>query len=100
MKHAILIAVATLAISGAAQAQKSTADGIAEVTGSTVSYVNQTEAEYAAQLASHGLPEAVAQMLAGWDTAIAGGALHSTSTDLADLIGRPTTSLVDTLRAL
>lgn len=30
MKHAILIAVATLAITGAAQAQKSTADGIAE----------------------------------------------------------------------
>lgn len=76
------------------------AEGIAEVTGRPVVYVNQSEAAYADQLASHGLPQEVAQMLAGWDTAIAGGALFSTSTDLADLIGRPSTSLVETLRAL
>ena len=76
------------------------AEGIAEVTGRLVVYVNQSEAAYADQLASHGLPQEVAQMLAGWDTAIAGGALFSTSTDLADLIGRPSTSLVETLRAL
>ena len=75
------------------------AAAVGQIIGAEVDYVNQTEAEYAATLEGAGLPAEVAQMLAGWDIAIAAGALHSESRDLQDLIGRESTAIVAALTA-
>ena len=53
------------------------AQAIGTVVGSEVSYVDQTVEEYQQTLEGAGLPTEVAQMLAGWDTAIADGALQT-----------------------
>jgi NAD(P)H dehydrogenase (quinone) len=66
---------------------------VSKVSGKAVHYVDLAVADYAAKLASFGLPEAFAQVLAQSDDAIAGGALLSINSDLPDLIGRPTTAL-------
>ena len=75
------------------------AQAIGTVIGAEVSYVNQSVEEYQQTLEGAGLPTEIAQMLAGWDVAIAGGALETASTDLEDLIGRPATSLAEALAA-
>ena len=75
------------------------AQAVGTVIGAEVSYVNQSVEEYQQTLEGAGLPTEVAQMLAGWDTAIADGALQTSSTDLEDLIGRPATSLAEALAA-
>ena len=75
------------------------AQAIGTVIGAEVSYVDQSVEEYQQTLEGAGLPTEIAQMLAGWDVAIAGGALETASTDLEDLIGRPATSLAEALAA-
>lgn len=75
------------------------AQAIGTVIGAEVSYVDQTVEEYQQTLEGAGLPTEVAQMLAGWDTAIAEGALQTSSTDLEDLIGRPATPAAEALAA-
>ena len=75
------------------------AQAVGTVIGAEVSYVNQSVEEYQQTLEGAGLPAEVAQMIAGWDTAIADGALQTSSTDLEDLIGRPATSLAEALAA-
>ena len=75
------------------------AQAIGTVVGSEVSYVDQTVEEYQQTLEGASLPTEVAQMLAGWDTAIADGALQTSSTDLEDLIGRPATPAAEALAA-
>ena len=75
------------------------AQAIGTVVGSEVSYVDQTVEEYQQTLEGAGLPTEVAQMIAGWDTAIADGALQTSSTDLEDLIGRPATPAAEALAA-
>lgn len=75
------------------------ADEVAKVIGSEVTYVNQTVEEYQATLESFGLPAEVAAMFAGMDPIIAKGALYSESTDLQDLIGRPSTPAAEALSA-
>lgn len=73
---------------------------ISRQTGKTVPYKNIPEADYAAALASHGVPQGFAKLIAGWDTATAKGALFTTSRDLSTLIGRPTTPFADTVKAV
>ena len=73
------------------------ADEIGTVIGAEVTYVDQSVSEYQATLEGFGMPSEVAAMFAGMDPVIEQGALHSESTDLQDLIGRPTTSLAATL---
>ncbi len=68
---------------------------ISRQTGKTVPYVEMKEADYAAALEKAGLPAGFAAALASFDTAAAGGSLHSTDRSLSRLIGRPTTSLKD-----
>ena len=75
------------------------AQAVGTVIGAEVSYVNQSVEEYQQTLEGAGLPAEVARMIAGWDVAIAGGALETASTDLEDLIGRPATSLAEALAA-
>ncbi|BAU95726.1 nucleoside-diphosphate-sugar epimerase [Corynebacterium suranareeae] len=72
-------------------------DGIGEVIGKPVEYVNLSVEEYQQALEQGGVPAEFAAILAGMDPIIAQGALYSESTDLQDLIGRPTTSVVEAL---
>ncbi|ALP50076.1 SDR family oxidoreductase [Corynebacterium glutamicum] len=73
------------------------AAGIGEVIGSEAEYVNLSVEEYQNLLEQAGVPAEFAALLAGMDPIIAEGALYSDSTDLQDLIGRPSTSIVETL---
>ncbi|HET7275760.1 MAG TPA: SDR family oxidoreductase [Longimicrobiaceae bacterium] len=66
---------------------------ISRQTGKTIPYKDLPEAEYAAALEGFGLPQGLAQAIAGWDTAASHGALFDESRQLSALIGRPTTPL-------
>jgi NAD(P)H dehydrogenase (quinone) len=66
---------------------------ISRQTGRSIPYRDLPAAEYAAALASFGLPEGLAQAIAGWDVAASQGALFDDSRELSRLIGRPTPSL-------
>jgi NAD(P)H dehydrogenase (quinone) len=67
-------------------------------TGRTIPYRNLPEAEYAAALVGAGVPDGMARMIAGWDAAVALGALFDDGHQLSKLIGRPTTSLSVAIR--
>ena len=73
------------------------AAGIGEVIGSEAEYVNLSVEEYQNALEQAGVPAEFAALLAGMDPIIAEGALYSDSTDLQDLIGRLSTSIVEAL---
>lgn len=75
------------------------ADEVAKVIGKEVTYVNQSVSEYQVTLEGFGLPAELAQVFAGMDEAIEKGALFSESTDLQDLIGRPSTTAAEALSA-
>ncbi|WBL19915.1 SDR family oxidoreductase [Citricoccus sp. NR2] len=75
------------------------AAAVGDVLGKEVTYENQTVAEYQATLEGFGLPSEVAAMFASMDPIIEQGALYSESTDLQDLIGRPSTSAAEALKA-
>lgn len=66
---------------------------ISRQTGRNIPYKNLSEAEFADALTGFGLPESLAQAIAGWDIAAAQGALFDDSSQLSKLIGRPTTPL-------
>lgn len=70
---------------------------IARQTGKTIPYRNLSEADYAAALEGFGLPEPLAQAIAGWDTSAAQGALFDDSRELSRLIGHPTRPLSTTV---
>lgn len=72
---------------------------LAEQTGRAVSYVDLPEGEYAAVLESAGVPAGFAAVLADGDRGVAEGELYDTSGALGALIGRPTTSLADAVKA-
>ena len=71
----------------------------AEVVGRPVEYQRLTTAEHVAALEAVGLDAGTAEFVAGIDDAIRRGVLGDTDGTLSRLIGRPTTSLVDGLRA-
>ncbi|MGV3540472.1 MAG: SDR family oxidoreductase [Rufibacter sp.] len=78
------------------------ADYAAEIsrqTGKDIPYKNLSPADYAAALASFGLPEGLAHAIAGWDVAASHGALFDDSRQLSQLIGRPTTPLSEAVAA-
>lgn len=68
-------------------------------TGREIPFVNLPEADYAKALAGAGLPEGFAAALASFDTAAAQGALEADDRTLSRLIGRPTTTLAEAIRA-
>lgn len=68
-------------------------------TGKHVVYRNLPVDEYAKALAAAGLPEAFAALLADTSLAIARGDWYTDSTDLQQLIGRPSTPLADVVAA-
>ena len=67
--------------------------------GTTVVYQDLPEAEFKAALLGAGLPEGLAAMLANSDSGAAKGGLFDGSCQLSQLIGRPTTSLAESVRA-
>lgn len=72
------------------------ADLAAEVSrqaGRDVPYVDLTEVDYAKALVGAGLPEPLAQAIAGWDVGASNDALFDDGHKLSHLIGRPTTPL-------
>jgi len=77
---------------------------VSRQTGKTIPYKNLPQAEYAAALASFGLPEGFAMALAGWDIAASKGALFDDGRQFSSLIGRPTTpfatSVTNALKSL
>jgi len=69
-------------------------------TGKAIPYNDIPAADYAAALASHGVPEGFAKMIAGWDVETAKGQLFDDSRTLSTLIGRPTTPFAETVKAI
>ncbi|MEQ9946391.1 SDR family oxidoreductase [Pectobacterium aroidearum] len=67
--------------------------------GSCVHYQDLPQAEFAAALVGAGLPQGFADVLADSDVAASKGALFDNKHQLSALIGRPTTSLADALKA-
>ncbi|MCC2599569.1 SDR family oxidoreductase [Sphingobacterium sp. FBM7-1] len=67
--------------------------------GKTIPYNNLSEAEYADTLTSMGLPEGLAKAFASFDTGAAQDDLFNDGKVLSQLIGRPTTSLSEAVKA-
>jgi NAD(P)H dehydrogenase (quinone) len=67
--------------------------------GRTIVYQDLPEAQYAGALASMGLPESFAAVLADTSAATARGDWFTDSTDLPQLIGRPSIPLADVVSA-
>lgn len=72
---------------------------ISRQTGRDIPYVNLPEADYAAALVQAGVAGDFAALIAGWDADAEKGALFSEDRTLSRLIGHPTTSLADAVRA-
>lgn len=73
---------------------------LADASGREVVYQDLPADEYVSALVGAGVPEPFAQILADSDQGIARGELFTTSHDLTELIGRPTTSLAEAVRAI
>jgi NAD(P)H dehydrogenase (quinone) len=67
--------------------------------GRPVTYHNMPQDAYAQMLRGVGVPDAVADMLADSDVHLGQGDLYTESRDLSRLIGRPTTSLTEAVKA-
>lgn len=72
---------------------------ISEVTGMSVAYRDLPVEEYVASLQETGLNADAAQFVAALDASIAHGDLKTDSYDLARLLGRPATPLINAVRA-
>ena len=73
---------------------------LAKQSGKKVVYQNLSEADFAAALKGVGLPAGLADMLADSDTGASKGGLFDDSHTLSKLIGRPTTSLADSVKGI
>ena len=73
---------------------------LSKQSGKPVTYQNLSEADYAAALKGVGLPAGLAEMLADSDTGASKGGLFDDSRTLSKLIGRPTTPLAESIKAI
>lgn len=73
---------------------------LAKQSGKKVVYQNLSEANFAAALKGVGLPAGLADMLADSDTGASKGGLFDDSHTLSKLIGRPTTSLAESVKGI
>lgn len=76
------------------------ADELSQQSGKHIVYQNLSEADFAAALQGAGLPAGLADMLADSDIGASEGGLFDNSRTLSQLIGRPTTTLADSVRAM
>jgi NAD(P)H dehydrogenase (quinone) len=72
---------------------------LAKQSGKDVAYSNLSAKDHVQVLVGAGLPEPLAQMFGGVDAAIERGLLAGRGSDLARLIGRPTTPIADSIAA-
>jgi NAD(P)H dehydrogenase (quinone) len=75
------------------------AQAVSDATGRPVVYRDLPEEELTKTLVAVGLPEAYAAVIADSDVGLSRGELLVTTGDLSRLIGRPTTSMPDAVRA-
>ncbi|EGT0667111.1 SDR family oxidoreductase [Citrobacter werkmanii] len=73
---------------------------LAKQSGKKVVYQNLSEADFAAALKNFGLPAGLADMLADSDVGASKSGLFDDSHTLSKLIGRPTTSLADSVKGI
>lgn len=73
---------------------------LSKQSGKPVVYQNMSEADFAAALKSVGLPAGLADMLADSDVGASEGGLFDDSHTLSKLIGRATTSLAESVKAI
>lgn len=73
---------------------------LAKQSGKKVVYQNLSEADFAAALKGVGLPAGLADMQADSDVGASKGGLFDDSHTLSKLIGRPTTSLADSVKGI
>lgn len=73
---------------------------LSKQSGKHVVYQNLREADFAAALKSADLPAGLADMLANSDTGASKGGLFDDSRTLSKLIGRPTTSLAESINGI
>lgn len=73
---------------------------LAQQSGKKVVYQNLSEADFAAALKGFGLPAGLADMLADSDVGAAKGGLFDDSHTLSKLVGRPTTSMADSVKGI
>lgn len=73
---------------------------LAKQSGKNVVYQNLSQADFAAALKSVGLPAGLADMLADSDIGASKGGLFDDSHTLSKLIGRPSTSLADSVKGI
>ena len=71
---------------------------VSRQTGREIAYRDLPEADFKAALLGVGLPPGLAALLSDSDAGAAKGALFDDSRDLSRLIGRPTTSLAESVR--
>ena len=76
------------------------ADELTHQSGKKIVYQNLSEVDFAAALKGAGLPDGLADMLANSDAGAAKGGLFDDSHTLRKLIGRPTTTLTESLRSV
>ncbi|EAA2616598.1 SDR family oxidoreductase [Salmonella enterica] len=76
------------------------ADELTHQSGKKIVYQNLSEVDFAAALKGAGLPDGLADMLANSDAGAAKGGLFDDSHTLCKLIGRPTTTLTESLRSV
>ncbi|GAB5073455.1 NAD(P)H:quinone oxidoreductase [Citrobacter sedlakii] len=76
------------------------ADELSQQSGKHIVYQNLSEADFAAALRGAGLPTELADMLADSDIGASEGGLFDNSRTLSQLIGRPTTTLADSVRTM
>ncbi len=73
---------------------------LSKQSGKNVVYQNLSQADFAAAMKSVGLPEGLADMLADSDVGASKGGLFDDTHTLSKLIGRPTTSLADSVKSI
>jgi len=73
---------------------------LSHASGKQVVYQNLSQAEFAAALKSAGLPDGLAELLADSDVGASKGGLFDDSATLSALIGRPTSTIQQSLSAL
>ncbi|KRB73320.1 NAD(P)-dependent oxidoreductase [Nocardioides sp. Root190] len=86
-------------LGGTAFSLKELAATVSEVSGTDVTYTDVPAEELTKVLVGAGVPEQFAAILADGDEGLGRGELYVDTADLADLLGRPATSLADGLRA-
>ncbi|MGQ1788064.1 MULTISPECIES: hypothetical protein [unclassified Saccharicrinis] len=71
---------------------------ISKQSGKDLPYRNLQEEEYAKILESFNIPTPFASAIANWDVSASKGDLFNKSGELSKLIGRPTTSLAESVK--